>query len=335
MRVPRARMAALRAAERSNRQIVDAMAEVDIRALLPLFDQAKSELAGRMRDWIVRHPADGELRWTAQSYRNALHAIEEIEARVRLRTADTALGRLGQLLRAGIRSVSRQLEDLLGLSSTRRTLALLEKEFTGSIHAVAVREAAVIATGQSLLTRRFRTSAARYAGNIRRDLQQRLAVDVLAGAPLRDTIARLVQHGGPRGLVALRGVAGEPGAMVEYIAEGLFRRYPHWADRWVRTEYAGAFNTTQTLASRDIADQLGPGTVTRVWIAAPRCCREICYHLDGTTCDAHGHFTSPEIGQLEAPPAHPYCRCTTAVESVAWDRVDWSRFREANPRLSL
>jgi hypothetical protein len=43
-------------------------------------------------------------------------------------------------------------------------------------------------------------------------------------------------------VVARRGVAGEPGAVTEVIAEGLFKRYRYWACRIVRTELQSATN---------------------------------------------------------------------------------------------
>src|SRR5690606_9447859 len=131
---------------------------------------------------------------------------------------------------------------------------------------------------------------------------------------------RLRRLGGPRGLVALRGIAGRPGAHVEEIAEGLFRRYRNWAERLARTEVMSAYNVQH----RDAIEELEAGRVPGEpqyfarWDASPdsRLC-PICRDLDRKLAPMGGAFP----GGLAHPPAHPSCRGVVVAWSPAWGHV--------------
>lgn len=42
--------------------------------------------------------------------------------------------------------------------------------------------------------------------------------------------------------------------------------------------------------------------------------KKICLPLDGQEVGMDEPFVSAEVGELEAPPAHPGCRCLMALE---------------------
>ena len=135
-----------------------------------------------------------------------------------------------------------------------------------------------------------------------------------------------MRHGGPRGVVALRGVAGEPGAATEVIAEGLFARYRYWGERLARTETQAAYNAQLDLGMRQAQHTLPD--LERRWDASLdlRVC-PLCGELHGTTAAIGGAFPG---GYTDAP-AHPNCRCRVG----AW-RAEWSAIlREAGVDRAL
>jgi SPP1 gp7 family putative phage head morphogenesis protein len=132
---------------------------------------------------------------------------------------------------------------------------------------------------------------------------------------LTELTNRLVRLGGPRGVVALRGVAGEPGAVTEVIAEGLFKRYRYWAHRLVRTELQSTANTVLDEGIRDLHTR-DPGIMRR-WDASidGRVCA-VCRSLHNATAPVDAAFP----GGYAAAPAHPNCRCRVGAWRRGWER---------------
>ncbi len=280
-----------------------ALSHGDMVALSHYIEGAQRRVAQAMKQWIDAHPVDGKLRWSAH------HALQ---AGVML---DQVASNLAELL--GTRMTTRATRLMgMGAATAEADLTRLRRSFGSSVALPDIRRAVALASARSYVIPRMRTSAARYGINVRQDIRRALVEDMLAGRPLRDTIQRLVDHGGPRGLVALRGVAGEQGAIVELIPEGLFARYRSWADRVVRTEYAAAANVATTEAHRDLQAQLPHSIVIRQWMAAPGCCLRTCREINGQEQPVGTPFRSSVLGTIEQPPAHPYCRCTVGISGV-------------------
>ena len=132
-----------------------------------------------------------------------------------------------------------------------------------------------MARGHKTLIPRFRNSAARYGADITADIRRQLAVGIVRGETFTQMTERLVQLGGPKGWVSLRGVLGEPGSYAEFISEGLFRKYRGWAERVVVTESLNAYNVHHLEGLRDLNEE-DPGYLAR-WDASidargcPRC----------------------------------------------------------------
>lgn len=273
-------------------------------AMAPVIAKAEREVAAKLAAWIETTP-DGELRWTAQSYRVAL---------LQLRRAGLDIARALQTettKRAG------EAQEL-ALEHLASEVARFSEVFGGGLRRLSLNHATVIADGSAFIIPQVHTSAARYAGMLAKDIQERLAVDILKGAPVRETVDRLVAQGGPRGLVSLQGIAGELGAVEELIPEGLFVRYRYWAERIVRTETVSAYGRTKTdgiRAAQDLIPHLG-----RRWVADASACAAVCIPLSGMTVSAYQPFPSSR-GPVEHEPAHPNCGCTT----VPWS-PDWAAF---------
>lgn len=269
---------------------------------VPLLRGAIDELQRDLGDWLDRAP-DGGTRFTAFHLQQVLQQLRGSLARI----AELRPDLQGSLEAGGDQA------GALAARHVREQVAALSSQFEGSAYLVPIDEAALIATGRSLLIPRFRTSAARYVGNVRDDIRRQLALGVLRGETIDQLTDRLVRLGGPSGWVALRGIKGRPGAVVEKIGEGLFRRYRYWAERVVRTELMHAYNTQADIALEQ-AHAEDPA-IKRRWNAAAdwRLC-PICAALDGAVVNVGEAFP----GGYQTAPAHPNCRCNVGPWKEAW-----------------
>jgi SPP1 gp7 family putative phage head morphogenesis protein len=284
-----------------------------VRALQPVLLQAQAEIARDLKAWLATAP-DGEARFTAQHYRNALlqtrHALETMEKRV-------PIGVEGTLRAMGVASGEMATRHL------QEEVAVFAGVFGHSVRPVQIQQAAIIAEGREQLIPRFRASARRYGKDIAGDVRQQLALGVARGETFAQLTDRLQRHGGPRGIVSLAGVLGEPGSRSEYIAEGLFAKYRGWAARVVRTETNHAYNA-HALIGLEQMNEDDPGYQKR-WDATNdlKTC-EICGRLDGVIVDLDKPF--PGVGVMH-PPAHPNDRCGT----TPW-RPEWAKPPSAAPQ---
>lgn len=291
---------------------VAAMPEPHLAAVLPALAEAQQELIQDLKSWLKR--VDGAETYTAQMHRRAL-----IQIRGALAKAQALRPTVYQALLGGSRVV--------GVDAVRHVLDMFERMslmFEGTVTTIPLDVAATVAHGDRMMIPRFRAAAARYSGYVLDDIKQQLAVGIVKGETIFEMTARLARLGGPRGMVALRGVAGEPGSLVQFIGEGLFRRYRSRAERLVRTEIIAAYNVH---AAKSIADvhAIDPGIKQRWDAAADRRVCEPCYRLDGKTAPVGGLFD----GRLEHPPAHPNCRCALVAWHDSWDEERKARRPEA------
>lgn len=276
-----------------------------LEALLPVLVQARAELNRDLAAWINAGKATD--RYTPQAYRQSILGIEAA-----MGTAQAMLreGMLGALVNGD--AMARM------LANTHAARELLAFANAGAIDlnpSVPVKVASVLNSGRNAPMERYETSAARYAGQVGLDIRRNLAVGVVRGENLDELVARLQRIGGPRGIVALRGIAGTVGAITEVIPEGLFRRYEYWAERLVRTELAHAY----TEQMQDIRLELLPDfpDMVRRWdAAADRATCARCSLMHGTTSDPR---TDKFPGDVDVP-LHPNCRCRAGLWIPGWER---------------
>lgn len=174
--------------------------------------------------------------------------------------------------------------------------------------------------GERWRVRHYEASAWRYAGRVGQDIRRQLAMGVALRETFDEMATRLQKLGGPRGIVSLRGVAGQPDAVARRIEEGLFRRYRHWAERLVRTELIAA-HSRHHVAQAEELDKADPGYVLRWDSTADKRACALCRGLHGEIIALDGAFAIPRTVPTSRrhPPAHPMCRCA----AVAW-RPEWS-----------
>lgn len=288
---------------------IQGLAASEITALGPVLKAAQESLAKDLAKLFRDTP--GDHTFTRQQLSNALVMVNGAIKKI---TSGAGVG--GKSLEGGMReALAGAGGDASKLSARHLNdqLARFGEWFEGTIHPVQIQEAAVVAAGAHALIPRYRTSAARYSKDVQADIRAQIAVGFLRNETFDQMTKRLVHLGGPRGLVALRGIAGHPGARVEMIAEGMFKRYRHMAERVVRTEAVNAYNVVHQRGIEDAASE-DPEILKR-WDAAAdwRVC-PICRDLDGTIADVDGVFR----GGYRHPPAHPNDRCTIVPWKAAW-----------------
>lgn len=276
-----------------------------MRELRPLLAAARDELNRDLAAWMAAGKAGD--RWTPQSYRSSMLALEASMTSMDYSLTTglaSILGRHDAIARA-----------LANTHTARELLRFAQAEHIDAAPTVPLKVASILVSGRHAPMERYQTSAARYAGQVGKDIRRELAIGVLRGETNDQLIARLARHGGPRGLVALRGIAGTVGAITEVIPEGLFARYDYWGERIVRTELAHAYNEQiQDIRAGMLADF--PDLVRR-WdsTADGRTCAR-CQEMSGRTSDPK---TDRFPGDVDVP-LHPNCRCRAGL----W-RPDWAR----------
>lgn len=280
---------------------VSKLSGVALAKLAPVLQAAEQEVAAALTKTLAK--LGGDQTFTAQMYRNALFNL-----RGALVAVNQASPMLAKVLNFGMNRAGALAYKHLALQ-----IEQFSRQFEGSIRMVSLEQASLIAEGQKTLMKRYHSSSVRYAGQVGEDIRKQLAIGVVKGETVDQMTKRLVRLGGPKGHVWTRGAPPQPGARGELIAEGLFRRYEHWAERLVVTETVHAYNAIthdglQELASED------PSYKKR-WDAAidGRTCR-FCASMDHEIADINGTFK----GGVKHPPLHPRCRCAIVLWHDEW-----------------
>jgi SPP1 gp7 family putative phage head morphogenesis protein len=300
-----AQIRALQISLRRNAHAVGELAPDVMRTVGEVLAEAQREVVKGLRAWLATGP-DAGARYTAQHYRNTLAHLDAAFERIR---------DLNPTLYNALALASHRAGRLAG-AHVAHELARMSQVFEGTVREIPIELVRILAMGERSLIAHYRTSAARYAGAIADDIRRQLALGMVRGETIDQMAKRLVEHGGPRGQVALRGVAGEPGAVVEDIGEGLFRRYNGWADRIARTETQNAYNVQKQIGYRDAREYVPD--LKRRWDAAEdlRTC-VVCGSMHGEIVGLDEPFSNG----VDAPPAHPNCRCSTVPWRDEWPDV--------------
>lgn len=282
-----------------------------LRALLPSLLRAREELRAGLAAWIASHPDDGELRFTAQNYRRAMASLD---------AAIRALGEVGPEMEAALGNAYEEAGGLAA-QNLREEVVQFGAMYGSSIRPTQISTAAIVARGRNEVIPRMRTSAARYSQAVREDIRRQLAIGMVSGENFEQLTNRLRRIGGPRGLVATRGARGEDRDVVtEQIAEGLFNRYRHWAERVVRTEVINAYNVEHQAGIAELNDDLledGQDALKQRWDSTPdtrRC--PLCREIDGEVRAVGEEFAKG----ITHPPRHPNCQCVVVAWHPAWEQ---------------
>jgi SPP1 gp7 family putative phage head morphogenesis protein len=263
---------------------------------------AEKELVKDLATWSAL--GKGEDRFTPHMYRNALYQISS--------TLDHIEGPMAEGVENSLKSGGR-VAGVLATKHLRHEVETFSSMFEHSVRPVPFEVANVLAQGKKTLWPRFENSAERYAGQVRTDIQRQLAIGLVKGETIDQMTDRLAKLGGPKGFVYTQGRKGSPRARAEYIAEGLFTRYRHYAERLAVTETVNAYNATALAGMREL-EKHDPGYFRR-WDAA----------IDRRTCDNCARYDDLVVplndtfpGRIAHPPLHPRCRCAVVVWRKEW-----------------
>lgn len=285
---------------------VSKLSTVGLARVKEVMDAAEKELTRDLAKWSFLKK--GDARFTPQMYRSALVQIRG------------ALDHINNVANDGMASAL----QFGGVAAAKLATSHLIKEvqtwsglFEHSVRPIPFQAAALVAEGKKTLWPTFQNSASRYVGQVGEDIRKQLAIGLVRGETIDQLTDRLAKLGGPKGFVYLRGRPGVPGAKAEVIAEGLFRRYRHWAERLAVTETVNAYNSVAMLGMDELQEH-DPGYFKR-WDAAidGRTC-VLCRYYDDLVVPLDKSFTRG----VDHPPLHPRCRCAVVV----W-RKEWSEAR--------
>ena len=267
-----------------------------LRAMMPVLLKAQAEVQHALRLWLQRD--GGAATFTAQRYRNALIVLNRA-----LKSAQHMAPVTEHALKHSYGTIGP-----LAVRNLQREWKVFSSIFEGTAQPLALDEAAVIASGKSLLWPQFESSAERYAGSIGERTRLELAVSRAKSETMDELTNRLQKN-------------------LPDIFEGEW-----WdAERIARTETMSAYATTSGESIAD-AKEDDPELVMR-WDSSVdfrRC--PACASLDGKTADVGELFhavwvTYSKKGprshemSVERPPLHPQCRCV----AVPW-RESWAKY---------
>lgn len=289
---------------------VDAIAPAALRAVLPFLKAARDELQTELQ--AILEGASPDEKFTTYQRTLALRGLEATFDRIE--ELDPAMAKALGIGRHAVGGIAASTLD----DEVRRLSAIFGD---GVPHIPQLDQAAIIAQGDRLLWKRHTTSAARYAGSVGDDIKAQFAIGIAKG----ETFGQLAQR--MRKLdPSVRAAAGwAPADDANAIADGMFHRWRHWADRVIRTENMHAYNTQHDLAIAALDEERDEDEEPwlRRWDAsADKVTCERCKELDRTVAAVGGEFK----WGYKCPPAHPYCRCTI----IAW-RASWGDMKGEVP----
>lgn len=261
----------------------------------PRFTKLEGHLEDLLDEWI-EEDNEGTKRFAPHRYKSAIKALTILAAGA------------ARAVRESLDDGAPKFQDL-AVKHTVVEIAHFSRAQDQVLDSEAVKQQLndISASGVSSLVPRFESSAKRYQGVVFDDLKERLADKILQGAPVEEMVSELVEDGGPKGLVAVTGIAGDDNAIIEDIPEGLFARYRSRAETYVRTELASVYGQ-QTQDALEQAAQVIP-KLQKQWHCEPFACKDICFPTDDQVVDVDEEFTLGDESTLDYPPAHPRCRC--------------------------
>lgn len=160
-------------------------------------------------------------------------------------------------------------------------LAKFSRLYGAELKPINLELAGIVITGSGRIARK-------YASSVTADIRHQLTKGVIHGESFAQMTKRLT-------------------------GDKLGSKYAYWAERIVRTEIIDAYN----MQAQDSIKQIykTDDRIRQIWNASldRRTCY-MCETLDGEVRSLGENFT----GGIEAPPAHPNCRCILS----AW-REDW------------
>lgn len=310
-----------------NARTVARMSDADMQLLLPVLKDARAATARGIHKWLRAMKPDDA--YTIAAHQQMLASLEDSIALMKRRLLPAT--------RADLRSESviAARESLVAMKAAAEMGAI---KYQGSARPLRFNNAAIVASSDRALMMRHTSSAQRYAQRAGDDIRRQLAVGLVSGENIGQTVTRLMKK------PAVLASRMSDGDIADTIAENSFFRSRADAERLVRTENNHAANRAQQEALEDENDEAEQGiryTPTREdgdddedavegqddtggnreggwlkrWDATfdSRTC-EACADMDGEVREPDEEF-APGVMH---PPLHPNCRCTIVPWREGW-----------------
>ena len=281
--------------------------------ILTLLVAADASLARRLAAWNALH-GGGELRFTEASMLAYRAQMADVLVYVKARLA-------------GITEIEAMNAARTSATATSRLFAALEREFTGIAVPLRLNESLIMKIRPSLLARHA-TSVDRYGMSMIDVMQGMISQGFLEGISQYKMINRLVQMGGPRGLVSVSATEISPGVVFriaeEEIPEGLFVRHRNWAERIVRTEVAQAQNTVNYEAIGEGVQEF-PDMKKKILAIMDNRTAKDSIEVHGQVKAQNEYFHDGAGREYLHPPARPNDRETIIPWRSGWPNTRHSR----------
>lgn len=316
---------------RENARVVARLSDAELERLLPVLKEARGLTARKLHAWLKR--VNAEDKYTTAMHTQLISSLDRTIALVK-REAGPAV--------AFDLQTEAKIAALKSIVAMKRAAEAGAKKFPDSAVPLRFDNASVVLDSTRALMRRHATSAARYAGRAGDDIQRQLAVGLVRGESVGETVTRLMKR--PYADMSDVDIADE-------IADQQFFRNRADAERLVRTENVHAANAAQNDAlneDNDAYDALGEPTEEEIATAEEegvaveevmerredaqdttggeggwqkrwdstfdsRLCED-CEDMDGEVVDADENFSCG----LPHPPYHPHCRCGITPWREGW-----------------
>lgn len=283
------------------------------RAVLRLDKPDLRAIVGVLQD-VRDHASDQLSRLVAASQGKTYTAVRHAQAIRSARSAQTVLERrLREATGSSLVKQGRAAADD-GLAHAKAMAEAGARRFRGISASLRLPEVAILSSHDRSVAARYPHSAARYAGEVGRQIRRDMAVGVARGESLRDT-ARRMMSAAERERARLRDQP-TPEQLGEAMGHKTFFRGRWDAERLLRTETCSARAATQIETLRE-ADRDDHGYMKR-WDAIHdgRLCRR-CRVVDGEVRPLDALFSCG----VYHPPLHPCDRCTIVPHHLGWGVV--------------
>jgi hypothetical protein len=288
----------------ANRAAIMATTVPQLRRLLPLLKRAERETARGLGQWLAA--ADPGARYDKHKHRALVGQLRSAIALVQKRVAPALSDDIttqGKSTRA------------VGLGQLEQMIEAGQARFKGAVSPLRLDVAAMMTDEHRMMIGQVESSAARYAGAVGGDIQNRLMLGVIRGETVDQLTSRLLAS---TGLIRVFKAMG-PMRVAEGAAANIFNSYRSNADGIARTELVNAYAAVQARAIGE-ADKEDPGYLMR-WDAANdwRLCAW-CHALDEVTVKPGEMFSrrGSRSSPRPHPPLHPRCRCAIVPWRPGW-----------------
>lgn len=295
---------------RQNAKKIAGLGEPEMKRILSVLREARDDTASGLRSWLKKTPADErDDKYTIHRHRALLGELDD--------AINTIKKKLGPATRMDLKSESGMAINI-ATGEIMKIVNAGQKKFQDSVEPIRIDQAKVVLRTNKMLIHRHTASAKRYAGDVGAIIQRQLAVGMVNGESVDQTVRRLT------GKLAQHYDRMSDEQKADAASEKVYKMARYQAERLVRTELIHAANVAHVEQLKDVEDERQDRTDgddndddrwQKRWDAAAdsNLC-DVCEELDGEIVDVDEVFSSGDDG----PPAHPNCRCTTVPWRASW-----------------